>query len=917
MSRLIIAVLVLGVAIAAAGSGTYVYLRNTGPLARAEKAVAAGLPRAALLELRTYTRENPKDGAAALLLGRVQAQLGDLLAAERELKRARGVGADPPAIQGLLGQIYLSERRFKDVLSEIPASSPNPADAARNLALRSRAHLGLEDMRAAGLSLAAAQKLSPANAEVLVATARLEFARRDPAAAATAVDAALAADPVNLDALLLKTQLLSNAGDAAGALAMADRAIATAPAYPAPRMARANLLMAGNELAKARADVEAILEAQPRNAPAIYLDGVLAVREGRFIEASERLQNLGSSASRFPRASYFQALAAMGRNLPATAVEFAERYAAQSPADPDGIRLLARAQAANRRPDLATKTLTDASARGIDDPQTLDQLGVVLASIGNLPAAADAYRAALAKAPGDPAILTHLANVQTRTGATAESASSLQGDKATADNPLALEALATAQIAAGELDKAQATIDRLRPLGATESLGLLDGVLAMARFEPEQAATSFAATAKAFPDSVIARLNLAKAYVALGRRDDARTVLADVLTKDPANVAALNSFVQLELDSNRLPSAVRAIEAARVAAPNVDGLVAMLSDVLVRAGDPARAVATIGRARNAARLQTVLLNALARAQIAAGQPDDAAQSYRDVLAAGPDPRAALALAGLEAARGQPARAKTTLDEAIAASPADFDLLTRRVQIETDAGGVDAALQKAAALRQDPAQMPTAAVLLGDALTRAGRPAEAAAAYRRERDAAPSLPLTLRLAEAQIAAGDDAGAAATLQGAPGDPSAALLRSQTDIRAQRWPDAVRNLELALRGRPNDPELLNNLAFAYQKVGDGRARATGQRAYLLGPSPDSADTLGWIMIQQGTPQEAVGLLQQAAKQRPADAGIAYHLALALSRTGQTDEAVRTVRAALAMAGPFDERADAQQLETLLRKR
>ena len=45
------------------------------------------------------------------------------------------------------------------------------------------------------------------------------------------------------------------------------------------------------------------------------------------------------------------------------------------------------------------------------------------------------------------------------------------------------------------------------------------------------------------------------------------------------------------------------------------------------------------------------------------------------------------------------------------------------------------------------------------------------------------------------------------------------------------------------------MNNLAWVYQQQGnDAKAQALARQAYVLSPSPQTADTLGWILTTSG---------------------------------------------------------------------
>ena len=141
----------------------------------------------------------------------------------------------------------------------------------------------------------------------------------------------------------------------------------------------------------------------------------------------------------------------------------------------------------------------------------------------------------------------------------------------------------------------------------------------------------------------------------------------------------------------------------------------------------------------------------------------------------------------------------------------------------------------------------------------------------------------------------------------------MLASLDIAAKRYPAAERALETVLAKRPNDAVALNNLAWVLQLRGDERARSMAQRAYTLAPSPESADTLGWVMTARGDAQGAVALLRQASQARPGNPTIQFHYAQALSATGQTEEAIKALTAVVNAPGEFD---DKQAARTLLQQ-
>ena len=155
-----------------------------------------------------------------------------------------------------------------------------------------------------------------------------------------------------------------------------------------------------------------------------------------------------------------------------------------------------------------------------------------------------------------------------------------------------------------------------------------------------------------------------------------------------------------------------------------------------------------------------------------------------------------------------------------------------------------------------------------------------------------------------------GALAALKANPNDEDARRFLAEVNMGARRYAEAVRDFETLLTMRPRDAKYLNNLAWLYQQLGDKRALATAQEAYILLPVADVADTLGWILLADGASPTAVVLLRQAYGEAGNDPRIAYHYAVALQEAGQAGEAGKVLKPVVDSGIRFDERDDAIEL-------
>lgn len=904
--------------IAGGGAGAWYAIHHGGdPMAIARQAMSRGDVRTAGIELRNAVREHPGNAEAHFRLAEVQLVTGDVVAAEREARQAIKTGYAKAAADRVLSEAMLREGKYKEVLAQFKTDGLPPAQAATLLTTRALAQLGIHDAAAAQTSIAEAEKLAPHDPKITLVAARVAAFQHDYTTAQKDVDRTLKLDPKNLGALVLKGQLANANGDRKAAEAAFTDAIAVAPTSAAARLERANLLMTGNHDAKARADVDVVLKADPSNAPALYLRAVLAIRAKDFKTADQDLQKISTVLAQIPRGYYFLAMDKAGLGQIQQAGDAIERYVARNPRDLDGLKLLAQIELNARQPDNVIRALAPAATSGIADAQTLDLLGRAYAMKGETPQAATTLEHASALAPGDAAILTHLASTRMQLGDASGAVSTFERSlKVQPSQTGAEQALVIAAVQSGNLDQAQAALDKLRArVGDTEAVGNLTGLIRLAHLDLAGAEKQFRAVIMKYPKSVAARLNLARVLSLENKPGDAEQVLQDALNLEPANQPALAAYVALALQTNHPHKALAAVQAAHKAAPAADAITAALSDLYVRVGESKKALSLLDATASGGSLPPDLLLARAHAAYVGGDIAGAERAWRDLLNVQPGNIGArrLLVSALVHTKDFKA-AQDVVRQGLTQSPGNPILLATATAIAGQQGGLKAALAEADRLRQDPANMPAAAFLKGDLLMTAHRYGDAAAAYEAEYKLAPSSALALRAATAQEAAGAPHAAVQQLQAwlkrTPDDADALRMLASMEVGAGQYSEAEPKLREVLKQRPNDPVALNNLAWALQEQGNPEALGFARRAFLAAPSPDVADTLGWILASRGQAADALPLLEQAVKGKPNDPSVQYHLALALAGAGQKPKAEQILDKVVQSPVAFADKPKAQAL-------
>ncbi len=111
-----------------------------------------------------------------------------------------------------------------------------------------------------------------------------------------------------------------------------------------------------------------------------------------------------------------------------------------------------------------------------------------------------------------------------------------------------------------------------------------------------------------------------------------------------------------------------------------------------------------------------------------------------------------------------------------------------------------------------------------------------------------------------------------------------------RSKQWPKAEADFIKALELQPEQPDVMNYLAYSWveQGLNIDRARTMLERAVQLRPnSGHIVDSLGWVLFKIGQFKDAVPVLERAVELMPEDPVLLDHFGDALWRVGRTNEA------------------------------
>jgi putative PEP-CTERM system TPR-repeat lipoprotein len=555
-----------------------------------EKGVAAfqgGDIRTARVELLNALQANPGDKAARVMQARVNLALGDGVAAESEIARARQAGVPAQQVAHLLAHARLLQDDPQGALREAVAAAPEHLAYAARIA--GRAHMALGDAGNAGAEFNRALEAAPNDSDVWTDVARFRRSNGDIAGAIEATDRAVAARPRNAEAVTLRGELSRGQYGLAAALPWFDRALEIDPGNVAALLERAATYGDMGRMIDMLADVRKVHGLTGGHVRGYYLQAVLAAR-GRNFEVARTLWNRTRGAyDDTPSGMLLVAAIDFETGNEEQAARRLARLVREQPGNRRARRLLAAAQWRMNDPAATIATLRPIVERPDADAYSLSLAGRALARGGDADAAALYLARAALPQPGARAALDPLG----------------EGEfagvrRAAQDNPgdgPAQVRLISALLGRGLGDEALARARQLQDAnpGAPEAHILVGDALGQSGDFAGAAAQYRRAGNIAFTESVA--LRLIEALQRSGQAGEAEAVLRLFVRQNPRSVPGLILLAGRELQGRNWAAAIAIYEGLRQRLGDNDATILNnLAWAYGEAGDLASAVPLARRA---------------------------------------------------------------------------------------------------------------------------------------------------------------------------------------------------------------------------------------------------------------------------------------------------------------------------------
>ena len=852
---------------------------------------------AAVIQLKSALQKEPKNGEARYLLGYSYLENADVGSAAIELRKADELGYGGDDLRVALARTLLAKGEYDKLILDYGSTKlSSPKAQAELLSVVGDAKLAQKHGDEAEALYREALGLDGASAEANVGLARIAAVKGDYAKASSYADAAVAAAPFSVEALLMKADLLAARGENGSAEKTYRDAVAAAPTQVPARLALITHLARNGSVDKAAREVAALQKVAPRDARSAYANALVLSEQGKYKEAREAiLQVLKVAPNHVP-----SLMIAGNAALQIGAYAEAESYFRKAvQLVPDAIapkRWLAMTHLRMGQTDLALSEAKALVGKAGEDASILSLAGEAYLANGDIADAARQYEKAKSVAPDNATVQTRLALVRLASGEADRGLKELES--VSANHPQDYQAdlaLVSAYLRQRQVDKALEALQSLEKKQPQNPLTYnLKGVALLLKRDLPAARASFEHALQLNPTYLPAVANLAQLDLHDKKPEAAKARYEAVLKKEPNNEQALlGAAALLRITGAPEAESEKLLKRGVAANPNSPIAHAALINFYSRNRDSRKALAAAQQAQAALPNDAAIAEVAGNTQLAAGETAQATGTFQHLTELAPkSPRALVDLARAQLVAKQPDNAIKSLRAALALQP-DLALVERDIAgIYVATGRYKEALAEARRVQEKRPDQALGYVLEGEIYIAQKKLDLAEKVYTAALRKFDHPLLAVRTYAVMTAAGKageaEAMAERWINAHPKDTTVLVYLAQRDLAAKRFAVAEKRYKAAYDRQPENPIVLNNLAWVSYQLKQPGALQYAERANEIAPrSPAVMDTLGTILANSGESERGLQLLGQAAELAPQAYDIRLNFAKALIKAGRKDAA------------------------------
>lgn len=855
----------------------------------------------AVIEFKNAVQAQPESVQARLALADAFEHTFDPANAEQHLRKAVELGGDTSQLLPRIATLMLERNELEAIVREFKDRSLAQPEAQSNLrAIVAIAYISQKRLPLAQAQLQGATVDTPA---VRLAKAQLRLSTGDAQQALAELNAIAPGAGASWWVLRALSRVYTAVGNPAQALQAIASAYQEAPWHRGLMGEYAEALIAADRLEEATALRDKLVKLAPNYFWTHYVNAVILARQGRSEEShAAALKVLAVSPDHLP-AVLLAASAELQKGDLQMADSRLRKILKQNPYSLPALQMQASTQLQLGKPAEAAETIRRGLSVAPDDTRMLSLKAESEMKAGDVAKASATLETLVAKHPTHAPSLLRLSELKAARGDRPAAMALL--DRAVEvgkDDPPVRDQIMSAAMRMGDGTKVRQLADYAIQSHPQDPQSHLVQAVALGYQKDTQGA--WRATLAALdikPGFDAALMALSRMAVEPAQRQELRARFEKAIASKTSTAATYLAFATLlRSDAQSRSSVIALLEKGVAEHPSSTALRGQLVEENLRAGnqEAALSVAQTGAAINNAPPTAGALLATTYERI--GKVELAAQTYRKLVASYPQ-RAdwRLKLAELEVGLDGKVQAIALLRGLMADRPFDSaPYVALALLVARDNPGE--ALSVARELGEHAPHALTAMLLEGDVLAQSGRPDDALKQYAKAAKAGAVPAATLRMVGVLDRSGRSASAdeelAAALRKFPDDGMVLGLAAQRALAQGKAGKAVEWQQKIALKNPNNPVVLNDLAWAQLQAGMPQAIDTAKKAaQLLPDNPRVLDTLGMAQAMAGQRGDAIASLRMALNLRPVSPLPRLHLAQQLLATGDR-------KAAASVLAPID---------------
>ena len=892
-------------------------LSDTEYLARAEKHLAAGKTRAALIELKNALKRNGNNARARFLLGKLAFEQGDPASAEKELERALKLGVPPEQVIPVLADARLQLGKY-DELQEMDATALPARARARVLAAQGMARLAAKKTDDAEKLIDQALEEAPDSIHAQAAKARLLFLKNEQDEALALLKGVTERHPDHAEAWRLLGAMHQARREFDKAEKAYGKVLELRPDDLATRLEHAMSLIQLERFDAAQQDLDKIKKVAPQHGGTNYAQGLIHLGRKEMDEALSAFEQAVASGGANPLSLYFLGALHLAKGNLEQADTYTEQFLAKFPGNVAGRKLSARIKLKLNQPEAVEELLRPVVLQFEQDVDAMNLLAAALLKTGRKEEAVELLSKAAELQPESAQAQLRLGAGLLAEGEEARAAEYLRkAAELDPENRKADVLLIAGYLREKNYDAALETARKYREKNPDSALPwILIGRIELARGNREAAVEAFREAARLNPGDPNALSSLADLAIRQKRFDQAREYYERILAKHENHLGTLIRLSALDALEGEGQRMAQHLQEAIDAHPTAEQPRLALARYHLTRGEYDTAMTLLSplndkQKRNPAVLQTMGL-------IQLGQKDYAQAKITLERLVELRPTSAEAHYLLARAWGGLNKANKTraeLEKALELDPDHFLARLAYVRLLLTRKEIEPARKAFEPLRSSHADQPDVMRLAAAFALASGDRERAMRIYETLMEKTPDTRNLVTLAAMKWNMGKRDEAISLqekwVQAHPEDRVALLALANNYLLANRIDDMIGTYEKLLQLAPDNIVALNNLAWYLRERDPQKALEYAESARELAPKAASIlDTYAMVLLANGRKEKALRQIERAVQAAPDSPALQVHHARILAANSRKKEATKTLETLLAGHKQFPEREEAEKL-------